>query len=814
MFSINLTTEVIMKVSVKKVLSILLAASALLSLCACGSKSGDGGKGPAETPAPEFVYKSDFKLLASSNTSDIYPSLYTKDGFYYFTSEKVGTEIPEGAVVEWEGQYDIYEQRLKFMSFDGEIKTLSDYSQLEPEEKLEGHDYWSYSSGMFVHNDTLYSVDEYSENWSDAPEGVEMYSDEWYNYYQYSSFYYLRTFDMNGKELSRVKLETPNDSMYSGGFYIYGSAIDGQGRLIVSSDTSLLVFGTDGRMLGSVNTDNAWVEGLVMLNDGTVLAKMYKQSYELVPVNVDSKSFGAPIKVEGYPYTIVPGGGDYDLYYINGLNCMGLDIETGKSEKLFNWLNCDVNNDNLSSFTVTDDGEIKAVLTEWDNKYQVSESTLVTVKKVPYDPSAEKQTLTLATQYLEWNMKNSLIKFNRTNPDFRIEVKDYSEYNTEEDYSAGLTKLKAEMLAGNMPDIIDLNGMPMEQLAAKGLLEDLYPFIDNDPEIKREDFFPNILSALEVNGKLCTTCSSFSINTLCGAASIVGSKPGWTLADLKSALSMMPEGCDILNYYTTKSDILYNLVNQSMGEFVDWATGKCYFDSQKFVDILEFANQFPKEFDWDNYMYVEGDDDFTRISEGRQLLMQGYISSFDELEYYNHAFGGDMTFIGYPTTEGNGAVMSLQTGYAISSTCKVKEQAWQFIRTLMTPDYLSGYDIYYYPCSISAFNAKLEEAMTPMYETDINGNYILDENGEKIEMSRGGYGTSDGTVFQYYAMSQEMADKLLELIEGTTVVASNNDDIMEIVNAEVEAYFSGQKTAQDVAKLVQSKVNIYVSEHM
>ena len=69
-------------------------------------------------------------------------------------------------------------------------------------------------------------------------------------------------------------------------------------------------------------------------------------------------------------------------------------------------------------------------------------------------------------------------------------MRDYSEYNTDDDYNAGIQKLNTEMLSGKLPDMIDINtySMPVEQYAAKGFLTDLYELIDADPELRRESF--------------------------------------------------------------------------------------------------------------------------------------------------------------------------------------------------------------------------------------------------------------------------------------------------------------------------------------
>ena len=71
---------------------------------------------------------------------------------------------------------------------------------------------------------------------------------------------------------------------------------------------------------------------------------------------------------------------------------------------------------------------------------------------------------------------------------------------------------------------------------------------------------------------------------------------------------------------------------------------------------------------------------------------------------------------------------------------------------------------------------------------------------------------ADGSVREFYAMTQEQADKLIELIDTTTRVMNSNDSLIRIATEEAQAFFAGQKSAEEVARLTQSKVNIYVNE--
>ena len=40
-----------------------------------------------------------------------------------------------------------------------------------------------------------------------------------------------------------------------------------------------------------------------------------------------------------------------------------------------------------------------------------------------------------------------------------------------------------------------------------------------------------------------------------------------------------------------------------------------------------------------------------------------------------------------------------------------------------------------------------------------------------------------------------------------------NDSVMNIINEEMPAFYTGQKTAQEVAKTIQNRVQLYVDEN-
>jgi ABC-type glycerol-3-phosphate transport system substrate-binding protein len=197
------------------------------------------------------------------------------------------------------------------------------------------------------------------------------------------------------------------------------------------------------------------------------------------------------------------------------------------------------------------------------------------------------------------------------------------------------------------------------------------------------------------------------------------------------------------------------------------------------------------------------------------MLLATSIYSLDDLFYSNYEtyFGGSYTYIGYPTASGTGNMISLYDGgLAISSKSQYKDAAWEFLRLFMMDDYQT-YDLWCLPSRIDVYNAQVKDAMTIDYYTDTEGNYILDENGEKEPIAKYSvYNSETDSYDDVYCASQSQVDSLTALIKSTNKCANYDSDIFDIVSEQSAAYFAGQKSADEVAKLVQSKANIFVNE--
>ena len=60
--------------------------------------------------------------------------------------------------------------------------------------------------------------------------------------------------------------------------------------------------------------------------------------------------------------------GDYDLYYSTEAYFYGCKLGDTEPTRLFNWISCDVNGNNVNVLDVSDDGVVTGVITKYDMK--------------------------------------------------------------------------------------------------------------------------------------------------------------------------------------------------------------------------------------------------------------------------------------------------------------------------------------------------------------------------------------------------------------------------------------------------------------
>ena len=395
-----------------------------------------------------------------------------------------------------------------------------------------------------------------------------------------------------------------------------------------------------------------------------------------------------------------------------------------------------------------------------------------TVDIFPVDAAGGgRETLTLASfESSDAALASAVADFNRTNSQYRIAVKYYSEFFD------GLAQFNYDVIAGDVPDILSLYRMPYDTLRHQGMLADLTSCIDNDADIRREDYLDWSWQAdTAADGGIWSLVTRFAFGGYWGRAGDELTRENFTL-DKYLTLAESGEELEYANGDGPeyRAWIVEALVAADLARFADTDTAQCHFDSPEFARILTAVQ---------NMAIATGDRyQTTRIE--RSGIIDGYRG------YYYQRQDGYPVALGDPTAEGGRFYLRPQQELAMSSRTEHPDACWQFIRSFLLPAYQQQENV----TSLQGFPV-LKSALDTLAarETDPAAQQVLGE-------------CTQADVDAVNAIF-DSGDIYVDRLESMA------DTVCEILHEELIPFFSGAVDADTVTADLQSRVGLYLSEH-
>lgn len=87
----------------------------------------------------------------------------------------------------------------------------------------------------------------------------------------------------------------------------------------------------------------------------------------------------------------------------------------------------------------------------------------------------------------------------------------------------------------------------------------------------------------------------------------------------------------------------------------------------------------------------------------------------------------------------------------------------------------------------------------------------MNDRGEKEYYDDIWYINGEEVILEPFTQAE--VDQICEFIYTVDRTSYYNEEIFNIIMEEAEGFFSGQKTVQDVAGIIQSRAQIYVDEN-
>ncbi|MCM1024538.1 MAG: extracellular solute-binding protein [Prevotella sp.] len=784
-----------------------IAAAALAAAMALGLSSCGGTAGKSAIASKEHIFSAE-KIEMPGGLDYINSLLYANEKIFV---------IGDKSTQEGEGDNVTYtsETKMQIIGLDGTLENEIVISK----DDGSGNSEHRYISSMTVDGDgNLISI-ENTYSWNETTG-------------ESNEAWYLVRYGSDGKLISEtdlkdvqeiVKKETGNDYFYADTFII-----GDDGLLYISFNNVIILLDGNGKykcMIKNENaSDNSWMGGLNKTGDGRIITSVstsrmdgdnYVSETKLYEIDTANQKLGAE-----YPYNqsgrMMNGTDNYDLLISRDSGLFGYDIETETIEPIIDWIKSGFDNTamNNNCTTVLKDGRILCVTYNytmhggggygWSDNDQI----INILSEVDASTLPDKKLIKLYAMYLDVGIKRQILEFNKNNPEYEIELTSYEDY-AQNSYNDAITKLNNDMIAGNLPDIIVLNSsMPIDSYISKGLLADLYEFMDNDETVNRSDYIEGVFKAYETNGKLYELISSFSVSTIVGKSSIVGDTPGWTMEEMMQLADKYPDS-SLLGGEVSRSDFFSGMISICFENFIDRDTGECRFNSDDFIKLMEFSMRFPKEIDYDQ-LYSDPnywDEQQSAYREGRTLINTYDINRFINIrEMEQGMFGEPVTLKGIPGVKGNGAVFNSYTEIAITSKAANPDGAWNFVKYFLSDEYQDIYatkDSYEFPIKKSSLEKLAQIAKERPYWEDSDG---------KKEYYDNTYWNGSSSV-NIGVNTDEDNQRIIDFINSTENISRRDDQVFNIISEEASAFFEGQKSAADVAEIIQNRVSNYLAEN-
>ena len=410
-----------------------------------------------------------------------------------------------------------------------------------------------------------------------------------------------------------------------------------------------------------------------------------------------------------------------------------------------------------------------------------------------------KTEITLGMPGFNVLISPAVTEFNEISESSRLKIVDYSKLVNENDTEKILNQMKMDLVSGRAPDIIVLCPAYMSDFVRTGAFTDMYELMEQYDGVKKEDFLENALRGFDVNGELPALSYSYRIQTAVAKTENVGAgMENWTADEAMAAFEAMPEGMRFCCY-----DDEYSLADFMMKRSADSSTDlincTCDFSREEFTELLDFCGRNPVrgEYSSDDELFM---DEAAAIIENRQLVREIYIGAFEQSTgnmIWTDFNGEDVTFTGYPSETGCGAVTTSDWMFGISESCQNKQAAWEFINYLLSESFQKKTNEQ--NCGIPVMRGVMEDFLANKDREDSASIYY-----SRLKNERG--------LMEGEPIPEETVQKIYDYITNVEFEPYWSFDIDDIVREEYSAVVAGDKSGEQCAEILQSRVSIYLGE--
>mgnify|MGYP004505023397 FL=1 len=396
----------------------------------------------------------------------------------------------------------------------------------------------------------------------------------------------------------------------------------------------------------------------------------------------------------------------------------------------------------------------------------------------------EKKELVLYTLYENTGIEQAVASFRDVNPNVNITVRTGIVAGSEITPEDAIRSLNADIVSGNAPDLILLDGLPYERMAKEGYLANLGEMVDSLTVSGK--YFDNVIRSVNVDDDCYGIPTRLSLPGLVGSSDAIAAIDGLegfdaddvtysSMSSLRALCIAYFAGSDNLNNREMLENFLVScksVVSQIEGKEED--SGAVDY-AERLVNTL---NRDSKSHFGMSPSLIEGTSDLEVgvISDaGTFGMLQLNADYIDDGKYGIFEVGGISSF----------EPMSV---VGMSSTCNNVNEAKAFIDFLLSDTQQTLTQLTGIPVNKSSLSSFLEQI----------GGY---------EISKMGSGTDES--YSIDGLGSEEIGGILSSISQCSSCYFNDEIIEEIIKSAVIEYCIEEKPLDEIASEANRKISLY-----
>ena len=363
-----------------------------------------------------------------------------------------------------------------------------------------------------------------------------------------------------------------------------------------------------------------------------------------------------------------------------------------------------------------------------------------------------------------------------------------------------LKTLSTDILAGNGPDVLILDGMPMDSYVEKGILTNISDVVD---EVKASDgLVDSIVKDSTKDGKIYAIPTRFLVSFITSDQQTVDAgKSTQALADRIETLAKDKSTTYVVQQKMAEELLLdfYNVDSQN------WVKEDGSLDETKVSDYL---TQVKRIYDVDDHRDIESYGNFSESGmfdgyrygtlDSMDLFAEtckvefGTIADVEDFQLMLSAGTTDGAVYGVLSNGGTSSyVPFLQAGVVSGGN---EDAGKAFVKTLLGKE--AGASNNGIPVNEAALKDQINALM----------------GRTETSMSFNRYGSDKIYTIEYRSMTQEEADAILAQLEAVEQSALTDRTIQNLVIEQGTSYVKGEQNLEETVNEITKKVNLYLAE--